>query len=120
MGRRRGAGVMGDEGEGRFGVQIVLRGAERIRRTGVERLLSAGDLGIWDGTGGLGIEVLAPFAKRTLVFPRELVLAASRAWPTSRTCRRSAASRVRGCWPATPTRHGGAAGDGRGDPHDGR
>jgi AraC-like DNA-binding protein len=58
-------------------VQIVLRGAERIRRTGVERLLSAGDLGIWDGTGGLGIEVLAPFAKRTLVFPRELVLAAS-------------------------------------------
>ena len=74
---RRGAGVMGDEGEGRFGVQVVLRGAERIRRGGIERLLSAGDLGIWDGTGGLGIEVLAPFAKRTLVFPRELVLAAS-------------------------------------------
>lgn len=74
---RRGPAALGDAGAGRIGVQIVLRGAERIRRGGTERLLSAGDLGIWDGVHALGIEVLAPFVKRTLVFPRDLVLAAS-------------------------------------------
>lgn len=75
---RRGSAVLGDAGSGRIGVQMVLRGSERISRRGIDDyVLTAGDLGLWDGGREVGVEALEPFVKRTLVFPRATVLGAS-------------------------------------------
>jgi AraC-like DNA-binding protein len=37
--------------------------------------VTAGDVLLWDGTAPVEIEVLAPFVKRTVIFPRERVFA---------------------------------------------
>jgi AraC-like DNA-binding protein len=69
---------MGDPGEGTIGLQIVRHGAERvIHGPAAGRVLTAGAVGLWDGTRPVGVEVLAPFRKRTVIFPRDLVHAVS-------------------------------------------
>jgi AraC family transcriptional regulator, positive regulator of tynA and feaB len=75
---RRGRAGMGDPGEGRLGLQIVRRGAERVLRGGrAGQVLTTGAVGLWDGSVPTAVEVLAPFSKRTVIFPRELVQAVS-------------------------------------------
>lgn len=72
---RRGAAMMGDPGEDRIGVQIVLRGVERVTGPHVEpTVVTAGQVDLWDGSRRVELDVVEPFVKRTLVFPRELVL----------------------------------------------
>jgi AraC family transcriptional regulator, positive regulator of tynA and feaB len=57
-----------------FGLQFVRRGVERIRQPSREVSVSAGDVLLWDGSVPVEIEVMEPFVKRTLIFPRERVL----------------------------------------------
>jgi AraC family transcriptional regulator, positive regulator of tynA and feaB len=74
----RGSAVMGDDGEDFIGLQMVLRGAERVTRSRRgDHVLTAGGVGIWDGSRAVGVEVVEPFTKRTLIFPRALVHAVS-------------------------------------------
>jgi AraC family transcriptional regulator, positive regulator of tynA and feaB len=76
---QRGSAVMGGgTGEGSVGLQIVRRGAERVIRSHTQsHVLEAGAVGMWDGSRAVGVEVVEPFTKRTLILPRELVHAIS-------------------------------------------
>jgi AraC-like DNA-binding protein len=75
---QRGTALTGGAGEGSIGLQIVRRGAERVFRSRTQQhVLEAGAVGIWDGARAVGVEVVEPFTKRTLIFPRELVHAIS-------------------------------------------
>ncbi|WP_433555260.1 helix-turn-helix domain-containing protein [Pseudonocardia xinjiangensis] len=75
---RRSTAVMGDPAEGWIGLQLVLRGAERVTRSRTQQhVLAAGAVGMWDGARAVGVEVVEPLTKRTLIFPRELVHAVS-------------------------------------------
>jgi AraC family transcriptional activator of tynA and feaB len=76
---QRSTAVMGrGTGEGSIGLQIVRRGAERVIRSRTQsHVLEAGAVGMWDGARAVGVEVVEPFTKRTLIFPRELVYAVS-------------------------------------------
>jgi AraC family transcriptional activator of tynA and feaB len=77
-GRRSSAVMGGGTGDGSVGLQIVRRGTERVTRAaGQQRVLEAGAVGIWDGARAVGVDVVEPFTKRTLIFPRELVQAVS-------------------------------------------
>ncbi|HLW95944.1 MAG TPA: helix-turn-helix domain-containing protein [Solirubrobacteraceae bacterium] len=58
-----------------FGLQFVRRGVEQIRERSRELSLRAGDVVLWDGLMPVEIEVVEPFVKRTVIFPRERVLA---------------------------------------------
>ena len=58
-----------------FGLQFVRRGVEQIRERSRELSLRAGDVVLWDGLVPVEIEVVEPFVKRTVIFPRERVLA---------------------------------------------
>ncbi|WP_166459297.1 helix-turn-helix domain-containing protein [Amycolatopsis pithecellobii] len=72
---RRGPAVMGDPGEDRIGVQMVLSGVERVKGPHAEPIVvTAGQLDLWDGARRVDLEIVEPFIKRTLVFPRDLVL----------------------------------------------
>lgn len=71
---RRGA-FTGDPGESYIGFQTVRRGVERIRGDGGEQTVGRGEAVVWDGTEAVDVEVVDTFAKRTLLFPRERVLA---------------------------------------------
>jgi len=76
----RGDPVMdgGDEQrqhESIVGFQLVGRGAELVREGGRTLEVSAGDVVLWDGLQPTNIEIVEPFYKRTLIFPRERVLA---------------------------------------------
>lgn len=66
--------VMGDAGESTMGFQTVRKGAERVRYNAVERVFTPGEAMFWDGAQPVDIEVVEPFVKRTLIFPRERVL----------------------------------------------
>lgn len=57
------------------GLQIVCKGVERVREGARERALTAGDVFLWDGPEPTEVEILEPFRKRTLMFPRDRVLA---------------------------------------------
>ncbi|AEA25883.1 helix-turn-helix domain-containing protein [Pseudonocardia benzenivorans] len=71
---RRTSAVMGDPGEDHIGLQMVLHGSEKVIRSRTEEhVLQAGSVGLWDGSRAVGVEVVEPFSKRTLIFPRELV-----------------------------------------------
>jgi AraC-like DNA-binding protein len=75
---RRGRAVMGDPGEGSIGLQIVRHGAERVLRgRAAGRTLTAGAVGLWDGTRPVEVDVPGPFRKRTVIIPRDLVHAVS-------------------------------------------
>ncbi|MQA10980.1 MAG: helix-turn-helix domain-containing protein [Pseudonocardiaceae bacterium] len=67
--------VMGDKGESSIGFQTVRRGAEQVRYKSVEHTVTPGEAILWDGSHAVDIEVVEPFMKRTLIFPRDRVLA---------------------------------------------
>jgi AraC family transcriptional activator of tynA and feaB len=56
-----------------LGFQFVCKGVEIVREGLRDLALTAGDVVLWDGLQPTDVEVLEPFYKRTLMFPRELV-----------------------------------------------
>jgi AraC-like DNA-binding protein len=76
---RRDSTTIGASGpvanENVVGFQFVRRGVERVREGEREITLSPGSIAIWDGLQPTEIEILKPFHKRTLLFPRERVRA---------------------------------------------
>jgi len=71
----RSAAVMGDHPEEIVGFQFVRKGVELVRESRREIALTAGDVVLWDGLQPTQVEVVEPFVKRTLIFPRDRVLA---------------------------------------------
>lgn len=76
----RGNGVIGVGGDQRrqenvLGFQFVARGVEMVREGSRELAVSAGDVVLWDGLQPTEVEIVEPFYKRTLLFPRDRVLA---------------------------------------------
>jgi AraC-like DNA-binding protein len=67
--------VTGDKAEPIIGFQTVRKGVELVRESGREVTLTTGDIVLWDGWQPTEVEVVEPFLKRTLIFPRERVLA---------------------------------------------
>jgi len=75
----RGRNLIGSEREGAqsddiLGFQFVCKGVELVREGGRELTLSAGDVVLWDGLQPTEVEIVEPFYKRTLLFPRGRVL----------------------------------------------
>ncbi len=66
----RGAGSSEDI----LGFQFVHKGVELVREGGRELALTPGDVVLWDGRQPTEVEIVEPFYKRTLLFPRERVL----------------------------------------------
>jgi AraC family transcriptional activator of tynA and feaB len=58
-----------------LGFQFVGRGVELVREGGRELALKAGDVVLWDAQQPTDVEIVKPFHKRTLMFPRDRVLA---------------------------------------------
>jgi AraC family transcriptional activator of tynA and feaB len=58
-----------------FGFACVRKGVERVREHSRELSLAAGDVMLWDGTMDVEIEVIESFVKRTVIVPRERLLA---------------------------------------------
>jgi AraC family transcriptional regulator, positive regulator of tynA and feaB len=73
FGRSAGSGEAAAAGV--FGLMFVRRGVERVRERTRELSLRAGAVALWDGERPVEIEVLEPLLKRTVIFPRERVLA---------------------------------------------
>jgi len=57
------------------GFQLIRRGVEQVRERSRKVALTAGDMILWDGLQPVDVEVVEPFVKRTLIFPRESVMA---------------------------------------------
>ena len=57
-----------------LGFQFVCKGVELVREGGRELTLSSGDVVLWDGLQPTEVEIVEPFYKRTLLFPRARVL----------------------------------------------
>jgi AraC-like DNA-binding protein len=57
------------------GFQFVGKGVELVREGGRQLALTAGDVVLWDGLAPTEVEIIEPFYKRTLIFPRDRVLA---------------------------------------------
>ena len=58
-----------------LGFQFVCRGVELVREGGRELALKAGDIVLWDGLEPTDVEIVEAFYKRTLLFPRDRVVA---------------------------------------------
>jgi len=58
-----------------LGFQLVCKGVETVREGARVLAVTAGDVVIWDGHTPTDVEIVEPFHKRTLLFPRETVLA---------------------------------------------
>jgi AraC family transcriptional activator of tynA and feaB len=58
-----------------LGFQFVGRGVELVREGSRELALRSGDVVLWDGLQPTEVEIVEPFHKRTLLFPRDRVLA---------------------------------------------
>jgi AraC family transcriptional regulator, positive regulator of tynA and feaB len=58
-----------------LGFQFVGKGVEMVREGSRQLALTPGDVVLWDGLAPTEIEIVEPFYKRTLLFPRERVLA---------------------------------------------
>jgi AraC-like DNA-binding protein len=71
----RGAAVMGGESEDILGFQFVCKGVELVREGSRRATLTGGDVILWDGLQPTDVEIVEPFYKRTLLFPRQRVLA---------------------------------------------
>jgi AraC family transcriptional activator of tynA and feaB len=75
----RGQSVIGSPPASRhedvLGFQFVGRGVELVREGQRELAVRPGDMMLWDGLQPTEVEVVEPFHKRTLLFPRERVLA---------------------------------------------
>jgi AraC family transcriptional activator of tynA and feaB len=79
LGHRSGA-VMGSQSEDTrhenvLGFQFVHKGVELVREGDRELALTPGDVVLWDGLQPTDVEIVEPFYKRTLLFPRDRVLA---------------------------------------------
>jgi AraC family transcriptional activator of tynA and feaB len=57
------------------GFQFVRKGVETVRESSREITLTPGSIAIWDGLEPTDIEIVEPFRKRTLLFPRNRVRA---------------------------------------------
>ena len=74
----RGPGVMtATRQEDILGFQLVCKGVEAVREGARVLALQPGDVVLWDGHTPTDVEILEPFHKRTLLFPRDRVLAVS-------------------------------------------
>jgi AraC family transcriptional activator of tynA and feaB len=76
----RGGGLIGGHVEGSqpediLGFQFVCRGVERVTEGDRKLDLTAGDVVRWDGLKPTDVEIIESFHKRTLLFPRDRVLA---------------------------------------------
>jgi AraC family transcriptional activator of tynA and feaB len=75
----RGTAVIGTQPavahENVLGFQFVCKGVELVREGDRELALKPGDVVLWDGLQPTEIEIAEPFYKRTLLFPRDRVLA---------------------------------------------
>jgi AraC family transcriptional regulator, positive regulator of tynA and feaB len=58
-----------------LGFQFVARGVELVREGDRQLALQAGDVVLWDGMQPTEVEIVEAFYKRTLLFPRERVMA---------------------------------------------
>jgi AraC family transcriptional regulator, positive regulator of tynA and feaB len=58
-----------------LGFQFVCKGVELVREGSRSVVLQAGDVVLWDGLQPTDVEIVESFYKRTLLFPRERVLA---------------------------------------------
>jgi AraC-like DNA-binding protein len=58
-----------------LGFQFVCKGVELVREGGRELALKAGDVVLWDGMEPTEVEIAEAFYKRTLLFPRDQVVA---------------------------------------------
>ncbi len=58
-----------------FGFQFVCKGVELVREGARQLALRQGDVVLWDGMHPTAVEIVEPFCKRTLLFPRQKVLA---------------------------------------------
>jgi AraC family transcriptional activator of tynA and feaB len=72
---RRGDAVMDGAREDVLGFQFVASGVETVREGEREMSLQPGAMVLWDGMQPTEIEIVEPFRKRTLLFPRTRVLA---------------------------------------------
>ena len=76
---RRDAAMIGMHGpsskEDVLGFQFVHRGVEKVRDGSREITLTPGQVVLWDGLGPTEIEIVQSFYKRTMLFPRDRVLA---------------------------------------------
>jgi AraC-like DNA-binding protein len=70
----RGSAVMDSRTEDILGFQFVCKGIETVREGARVLALTAGDVVMWDGHTPTDVEIVEPFHKRTLLFPRERVL----------------------------------------------
>ena len=72
----RGRGVMTPEAgqEDILGLQLVCKGVETVREGARLLALQPGDVVLWDGHTPTDVEIVEPFHKRTLLFPRGRVL----------------------------------------------
>ena len=78
LGRRSSAVIGTPPGAGHervLGFQFVGKGVELVREGSRELALTPGDVVLWDGLLPTEIEITEPFYKRTLLFPRDRVLA---------------------------------------------
>jgi AraC family transcriptional regulator, positive regulator of tynA and feaB len=73
----RGRAVMAPQTrqEDILGFQLVCRGVETVREGARVLALQPGDVVVWDGHTPTDVEIVEPFHKRTLLFPRDRVLA---------------------------------------------
>ena len=73
----RGRAVMTPETqqEDILGFQLVCKGVETVREGARVLAVTTGDVVIWDGHTPTDVEIVEPFHKRTLLFPRNRVLA---------------------------------------------
>ena len=73
----RGRAVMAPETpqEDVLGFQVVCKGVEAVREGSRVLALEPGDVVVWDGHTATDVEIVEAFHKRTLLFPRERVLA---------------------------------------------
>jgi AraC family transcriptional activator of tynA and feaB len=78
LGHRNSALIAG-QGEPRhenvLGFQFVFKGIELVREGDRELALKPGDVVLWDGLQPTEVEIVDAFYKRTLLFPRDQVLA---------------------------------------------
>lgn len=72
---RSGSASTGQRDAPVFGLQFVRKGVEQVRERSRELSLTAGDVMLWDGLMPVEIEVIEPFVKRTVIFPRDRLLA---------------------------------------------
>jgi AraC family transcriptional regulator, positive regulator of tynA and feaB len=78
LGRRDGAVVGSDADAGHenvLGFQFVFKGVELVREGARQLALKPGDIVLWDGLKPTEVEIAEAFYKRTLLFPRDRVLA---------------------------------------------